>query len=181
VPAQPQQLLLARQGNRPALQELIREYQGPIARFVVFRIGEDGGQYEDLCQAIFVKVVRNLPRLKSTEAFEAWLFRIATNACNDHLRRRRLRRRFFVALERRHLAIPDPPEAAPGIPDEVLRVAIDQLGAGPRELLALGTGKPRSYQELALLNGITVPAVKSRLFRARQQLRRILVRAESDP
>jgi RNA polymerase sigma-70 factor (ECF subfamily) len=163
----------ARLGEEGALEELIRTYQQRVARFVVTQTG-DWAHCEDLCQAIFVKMVLGIRKLDSPAAFEAWLFRIARNACTDHLRRQRWRRKLFVPLEARHESIaPEPMPATDGRGEEVAG-ALLRLAVGQRQLVALSIERPRSYEELASLTGTSVPSVKSRLFRARERLRGLL-------
>ncbi|MHB8420831.1 MAG: RNA polymerase sigma factor [Myxococcales bacterium] len=162
----------ARAGDGRALRDLIGAWQGPVARFVLSQVGE-GAEVEDLCQAIFVKMVRGLPRLKAPEAFEGWLFQIARNACRDWQRRRRWTRRLFVALGREHEAVAASEAPAPVDGSAALAAALQQLPAGQRELIALSLDGSRSYEELARAQAVSVPALKSRLFRAREKLRRL--------
>jgi RNA polymerase sigma-70 factor (ECF subfamily) len=100
----------ARAGDERAMEELIREYQGRVAKFVIAQCGED--HYEDVCQTIFVKMVLGLPRLKSAEMFEPWLFKIARNACMDHLRRRMLWLRIFDSYQPWHETVAQPVHGA---------------------------------------------------------------------
>src|SRR5579871_4782783 len=90
-------------GDRRALETLIRNYQTRVAKFVMSETG-DRAHCEDLCQAIFVKMVLALPKLRTRERFEPWLFQIARNVCRDHLRKRRGWRRLFVASASAHEA-----------------------------------------------------------------------------
>jgi RNA polymerase sigma-70 factor (ECF subfamily) len=177
MPLEPDQILRARAGDERALEALIRHYQEPVARLVVAKTGA-GEHYEDLCQAVFVKVVLGLPRLKSLESIEAWIFQIARNVCNDYLRRVRWRRRLFRPLERQDAVAPEEGEP-PGLEAEAVQVAMGRLTVGQQNLLALSVERPRSYEELAELQHISVPALKSRLFRARDRLRQ-LVRKEAE-
>jgi len=181
-------ILRARAGDQRALEDLIREYQQPIARFVSGRIA-DRNAIEDVCQGVFVKMVLSMSRLHTAEAFEPWLFRIAENACRDLQRRERWRRRLFVPFAERHdSAGPDDVAEAVSGPAQAelesaqlqrLRVGLEQVGAGQRQLLALCIERPRSYEELAALSHLSVSALKSRLFRARARLRRLMGRGES--
>lgn len=162
----------ARAGDERALEDLIRRYQGRIARFVIAQTGERH-DYEDLCQAIFVKMVLALPRLKRTEVFEAWLFRIARNVCIDHLRRRRWWQRIFVAYQTDHEPSADEPTRDEQRSAE-LGLAIDRLPEPERDLIALAREREYSYRELARLSNLSVGALKSRLFRARARLRKLM-------
>ncbi len=181
IPAE--QILRARAGDQRALEDLIRAYQQPVAGFVSVRIG-DRSAIQDVCQGIFVKMVLSLPRLRSVETFEPWLFRIAENACRDFQRRERWRRRLFVPLARGHDAA-GPEESSPSVQQAELaqrrlETGLAQLGAGQRQLLTLSIERPRSYEELAALSDLSVGALKSRLFRARAWVRRLLGRGETD-
>ncbi len=170
-------LASARAGDRRALAVLVETWQGPVARFVAARTGA-GDEVEDLCQTVFVKALLGLPRLRSPEAFEPWLFQLAHNVCRDHLRRRRRGRRLFARLDEGLAAVAA--ESGPNLsgPDaEVALAAIARLPDGQRRLLDLVAEKPsRSYDELARLCRISVSALKSRLFRARERLRKSMPR-----
>lgn len=80
----------ARVDDQDAMEQIIRAYQGRVAAMVISIIGDDD-DWEDVCQQIFVKMILGLRRLKATEMFEPWLFRIARNSSFDHLRRRHAR------------------------------------------------------------------------------------------
>ncbi len=177
APSQAEKILRARAGDEAALEELIRAYQERVARFVISRTSELE-QCEDLCQTVFIKMVLALPRLKSPETFEPWLFRIARNVCNDHLRRQRWRRRLFVPFEAQHEAV----AAAVPLPQRdggtAVREAMARLLPEQRRLIELSIDEPRSYQELAAVVNLSIPSVKSRLFRARTRLRQLLSKGE---
>ncbi|HEY5046762.1 MAG TPA: sigma-70 family RNA polymerase sigma factor [Rhizomicrobium sp.] len=166
-------------GNREAVEALIARYQGRVARFVIAQTA-DMAHYEDLCQTVFVKMVLALPRLRSAERFEPWLFQIARNACRDHLRTRRIWRRMFVAHEPQHDAVAAA-EIAPDRADaEKVARSIERLPQAQRELLKLSLDGRRSYEELAELARAGVSAVKSRLHRARENLRVILLAGDAE-
>jgi RNA polymerase sigma-70 factor (ECF subfamily) len=133
-------------------------------------IGNDA-TVEDLCQTAFMRMVSGLAALKSPESFESWLMRLARNVCVDHLRRERLRR-LFVPFSREHEQVAE----QPATPEEArlasLRRAVLGLPVRQRELVALLQEQELSYEELARITRSTVSSVKSRLFRAREELKR---------
>src|SRR5438477_10913784 len=144
-------ILWGRSGDREAVKRLIERHQGRIAKFVLSETG-DTNAYEDLCQAIFVKMVIGLPRLREPGRFEPWLFQIARNVCRDHLRARLGWRRYFVAYrtEHDHVAAPD---IHPGSEnEEQLANRLAELSPADRSLLLLNLDEKRSYQELARLS-----------------------------
>lgn len=172
-------MVRARDGDRRALEALIKRYQVRIAKFVVAQTGDDA-HYEDICQAVFVKMVLALPRLKSIERFEPWLYQIARNACLDHLRRRRGRRRLFVPFDTGHETVAAP---EPSMHEERFARVESGMTALPlrqRELLALSLDGKRSYRQLAALSRVSLATVKSRLHRAREALREILSKERSE-
>jgi RNA polymerase sigma-70 factor (ECF subfamily) len=179
-PRAPEELVLrGRSGDREALTRLIEANQGRIAKFV---LGEtrDANAYEDLCQAIFVKMVIGLPRLRETARFESWLFQIARNVCRDHLRARLGWRRYFVAWHAAHESIPAPAEDVQSGKENSLERTLAQLSADDRLLLRLHVEENRNYRELARLSNSTVAAIKSRLYRARKGLRDSMLAGDSE-
>jgi RNA polymerase sigma factor (sigma-70 family) len=167
----------ARTGDEAALTALIERYQARIARFVRSLVGADDDA-EDLCQTVFVKMVLSIGKLKASETFEPWLFLIARNTCRDHLRRRKWRR-LFVPWEVDHEQIAAPPVRTADISAAQIDRAMAGLPREQRELIALLRENDWSYEDLARITGASLPAVKSRLFRARGRLRDILGHGES--
>ncbi|HTT82007.1 MAG TPA: sigma-70 family RNA polymerase sigma factor [Rhizomicrobium sp.] len=166
-------VLRGRSGDRPALTELIRRYQTRMARFVIGQTGEN--HYEDLCQTVFVKMVLALPRLRATDRFESWLFQIARNVCRDHLRAGQGWRRLFVPLGPESEGVAADSAPAPKEDEKSLGRGLAQLPPEQRRLLELSLEQKRSHEELAAMTSTSVSAVKSRLFRARENLRGILL------
>jgi RNA polymerase sigma-70 factor (ECF subfamily) len=163
-------------GDAAAMEALIERYQPRVASFV-FACVSDGQAVEDLCQTIFYKMFLGLPRLEAVEKFEPWLFRIARNACFDYLRKRRLRRIFlpWKDVDARFTTTPDlMPDSARDRRVATFRQALMRLPKKQRELVALLQDDRLSYERLAEITNSSVSSVKSRLFRARRQLRKYL-------
>jgi RNA polymerase sigma-70 factor (ECF subfamily) len=179
APAPPPEdcILRGRRGDRQALEALIRNYQGRVARYVIAVTG-DADHYEDICQSIFVKMVLALPRLRETERFEPWLFQIARNACRDHLRARQGSRRMFVSFDPQHENVAAETAAETDEAGAIER-GLARLPEEQQNLLRLSLEERRSYEELARLSRSTLSAVKSRLWRARENLRELLLTGDS--
>ena len=170
----------ARRGDTAAQEALIRLYQQRIAGFVYAMTGE-AGNVEDLSQQIFVKMVHGLHGLKEAARFEAWLFRMARNVCLSHIRKRRWLGRFIAFDDVGGAQKYDPPAPPPEVSEEEreeaegrllwLQRAMASLPIGQRELLAMLQDREMSYEEMARITGASVGSVKSRLFRAREQLK----------
>jgi RNA polymerase sigma factor (sigma-70 family) len=165
-------------GCRRADEALIVLYRQRIARFVIAQTREEGS-YEDLCQTIFVKMVLGLPRLREHERFEPWLFQIARNVCRDHLRAKLGWRRLFVPYRDEHDAAAAPPDMQPDVSKSMLE-HIERLPDAQRALLRLSLDGSRSYEEMAELTRSSVSAVKSRLHRARENLKTLMLAGDSE-
>jgi len=164
----------SKSGDAEGMEILIERYQPRVAGFVFACVG-DGQAVDDLCQTIFYKMLLGLPRLEDDEKFESWLFRIARNACFDHLRRRRLRR-IFVPWQIEDNEFSSSAETAADSTDDrridAFRRALRSLPRKQRELVALLQDDQLSYEQLASITNSSVSSVKSRLFRARRRLRK---------
>jgi RNA polymerase sigma factor (sigma-70 family) len=155
-------------GCRRSAEALIVAHRQRIARFVIAQTRDDS-HYEDLCQTVFVKMVLGLPRLRDAERFEPWLFQIARNVCRDHLRAKLGWRRLFVPYQSEHAAAALP-EVAPDESEAVHR-HIERLPDAQRALMRLLLDGGKSYEEMAVITQSSVSAVKSRLHRARENLK----------
>lgn len=158
-------------GDMDSQDALIRSYQDRLAGFVFAQTGK-ADAVEDLTQDIFLKMLLKLPQLRAVEKFEPWLFRLARNACRDHFRREKWRQFLVpVAPGLGEIASTAPP---PGPGHEEFLAALQSLPPSQRELLVLLQEQEWSYAELAEITGSSISSVKSRLFRARANLKEIL-------
>jgi RNA polymerase sigma-70 factor (ECF subfamily) len=174
------QALVARvaRGDLDAFDLLVTRYQGRVygiaANFAANR--DDAG---DLAQEVFLKAYRSLCSFRGQSAFSTWLYRIAVNACVDYVRRQGRRGWLQVA--------PDP-AAAPGEPEldpqqelerkelrSTLGRAIGGLSLKLRVALVLHDIEGLTHEEMAQVVGCSVGTTKSRLFRAREEVRRRLL------
>lgn len=159
----------AQQGDLAAQGDLIVAYQKRVAGFAYALLGR-ADAVEDIAQVVFMKMVRALPRLAAPSQFEAWLFRLARNTCVDHIRRQKLRR-VFLPFAPEHDEIAEAPPPVDRAEIEALRFALQKLPVKDRALLALAE-QGATQQEMAEATGRSVPAIKARLFRAREKLRK---------
>ncbi len=160
----------AQTGDEEAQRILILSYQHRVAGFI-YTITNRSDSVEDLAQIVFIKMIRALPRLSQPAQFEAWLFRLARNACIDHIRRERWQK-FLTPLENgeRVLDIPDKPAGIDAEELDAINHALSKLKPKDRALIALAQ-EGRSQVEMAEITGISVVALKARLHRAREQLK----------
>jgi RNA polymerase sigma-70 factor (ECF subfamily) len=164
-----QLVLRAQAGEERAQEELIAAYQRRLGGFIYGMI-PDPSQVDDLCQAVFVKMVLALPQLRDPERFEAWLFKMARNRCLSHLRREKFRR-LFSPLSDDHHEVAAPPAAEAGADLLLLRAALREMPERERALLLQVQDRESDYRRLAAGMGIGVGALKTRVHRAKQALK----------
>jgi RNA polymerase sigma-70 factor (ECF subfamily) len=166
----------ARNGNGEAFTWLVRSFQTPTYQFIL-RMVRRPATAEDLSQDVFVRLWRHLGEIESAELLPGWLRRVAANAVIDHWRKEEARgRRMKILREHpvaRYTVKPSSRMETQEVFDTV-RAALDDLPAKLRSVLLLRTQEGMSYEEVAEVLGMSVHAVRSRLFRARQELHEIL-------
>jgi len=176
----------AKKGDDSAFEELVRRYDRNV-----FRIAQHSTQNredaEDVVQEAFLKAYSNLAEFQEQSKFYTWLVRIAVNEALMKLRRRKPER--TVSLDEDVKTEDDslPREVADWSPNpeqmynqaelrDILTRTIQGLPAGFRTVFVLRDVEGLSTEETAQALELSVPAVKSRLLRARLQLRERLNR-----
>jgi len=161
-----------RHGDTEAAGELFEQYSPALLRFSD-RLLSDRGAAEEVTQEVFVKVITRAHQYDGRADVSSWLFAIAANACRD--RRRRDRRAMVVPLE----AVAEPAQKGEGVESRLLarerrgavREALESLSEEQREALVLARYHGLPYSEIASVLGISVGAVKTRIFRAVETLK----------
>lgn len=157
---------LAREGRDGAYEELVRRHQGEVFRTALRMVG-NRTDAEDITQDVFVRAWRALPRFRGDSLFSTWLYRVVVNQCLSSERRRRA----DAILAERADTAPGPSQHAEGRAQlEDLYRALRALTAEQRAVVVLREFEGLSYDEIAVVLDITVPAVKSRLHRARLEV-----------
>ena len=159
----------ARIGDMAAQSELVRRYTARISGFVRPILCQPSS-VEDVVQVVFIKMVRRFKLLRSSAAFESWLFRLARNTALDFIRRRRCRP-FTVADDRQLENTID--QSSERCVDEILEafeIAIRRLNPLDQQLVRMVV-QGHSYTVAAEETGLSVGAVKVRLCRVRPFLR----------
>jgi len=172
-PADAQLVALAREVPADALEAMYAAYKGRIYTFLLRFLG-DPELADDVTQETFTKAYRALGTLSNGHRVLPWLYRIASNAAIDQIRRRR---RFgWLRLG----AVKDTPEE-PHVRDEHGRVperehiqaVLRSLPAENAMALLLHAVEGYSYTEIAEIQGCTMTAVRSRIARARASFKRV--------
>ncbi len=164
APAEPW-LAAARQGEPEALEQFYAAYRGPLYG-LCFRILGHAEDAEDALQAAFIRAFRELPRFRGDSSVKTWVYRIAIHECLN-LRRKR---REVCGLEEQRASAGD---GVPALCETLLvEQALSRLSPEHRGVLALRFWEGLSGAEIAQVLGITGPAAKMRLHRARVEFRR---------
>lgn len=172
----------AQGGSHKAFETLVRKYQRQIANLIYLSMGSRD-DVEDLLQEVFVRAYRSLPRFKFDASFFSWLYRIGLNLCIDEIRKKKIRR--IVSLDfltedaienqrQEHSSLLSNEGTLYDERKEIIRDALQQLSMEHRQIILLREYEDLSYEEIAKTLHISVQAVKSRLFRARAELKELL-------
>lgn len=175
----------ARAGDPGAQRALVERYRETVYRLARSATGDTEEAF-DIAQEAFVAAFAALNRYDPERPFKAWISAITLNKCRDWARRRAVRR--FIGL-------PMPEQAADWIADDAPSAetlvadrselaaaarAIAKLPASLKDVLILCTIEGLSQQETATTLGISLKAVETRLYRARQKLM-VFLRGDTDP
>jgi len=157
-------------GDVDAFEELVRRLQRRVYGFA-FQHLRDPDEAHDLAQEIFVKLYRNLARFDPERPFEPWFWKLAANTTINYRRKR-------VPLPSEPVDEVVESAADPRSHDPVLVQALAQLDPGYRLPILLHYYADLSLEQVGIALNLSVPAIKSRLHRARAQLRNSLAEAE---
>lgn len=166
-------------GSEYAFQTLVERYQRPVFSLVA-RMVKDRGIAEDVTQEVFVKAWRALPRYDPKRRFASWLFKIASNAAIDQLRRKQLP---TTPIE---TADPDRSSILDRVADErsespdtlvkrrelsaALEAAVAALRPEYRLVILLRFREDLPYRDIAEATGMPLGTVKTNLRRARREI-----------
>ena len=185
-------MVRVRAGDRAAFTELVECHQQRVVGTVARMLGPDAADAEDIGQQVFLRVWKSADRYEPTAKFTTWLYTITRNLVFNEMRRRKHRpttsldaapgqdagghgHDHAARLEDFHAPAPD----ADLLQAELQQAVADAIAGLPEQqrlAMVLRRYEDLPYEEIARVLGLTVPAVKSLLFRARVLLREKLVR-----
>lgn len=181
-----QLVLEARAGNNAAFDRLVLKYQDQIFN-LCFRMLGDYDEANDCAQETFIKVYSNIKGFKFKSGFSTWLYRIAVNTCRNNISSLSTRMRKKMTRldnpcihaesdERRKIEILDESSNPADIyerkeRDILIQKAIEALSVNERAVIVLCDIEGKSYEEISEITGFKEGTVKSRLSRARRELR----------
>lgn len=170
-------------GEKKAFELLIQKYQRRIYH-LIYRITQDSDMVEPLAQEVFLRAYRSISAFQGKSQFYTWIYRIAVNTCLSHIKRGSPEDSYENPHEINpgHYH-PDAISAQPEDPEQQLlrkefyRYLLGSIRKLPEELqttIVLREFMNLNYEEIAEVLEIPLGTVRSRIFRARAQLREAL-------
>lgn len=172
-----------RAGDEGAFKSLVANYQDLVYNTALGFV-QNSEDAEDVTQEVFIQVYRSIDQFKGDARLSTWIYRITTTKALDHIRSRKRKKRFAfitslfgpndelvhepVDFQHPGVALDRKEQAA------LLFRMIDQLPENQKVAFTLHKSEELSYQEIADVMKLSVSAVESLLFRARQNLRKLL-------
>jgi RNA polymerase sigma-70 factor, ECF subfamily len=162
-------------GDPSTFESIVRTYQDRIYNLCYYLLGNPQDA-EDAAQEVFIKAFRNLKDFQPEASLYTWLYRIGVNTCLDH--KRKLRPEPLEnESQAESLASTEPsPERRYQFKEigQVINSALEQLSKNSRAVIVLKEIEGLPYEEIAEVLNTSVGTIKSRLSRAREELRRFL-------
>jgi RNA polymerase sigma-70 factor (ECF subfamily) len=181
--------LIAR--DEQAFSELVRAYERRVFALVVRMIG-NSAEAEELAQDVFVQVFKAIGSFRGESKLSTWIYRIAINICKNRSKYLKVRhtneQEEIQALEERtpmteargsnvaRVERPDEMVAGKQV-ERIVQQAILELEPSFRECLVLRDVEDLSYEEIGAITGLPEGTVKSRIHRARTQLKELVEQA----
>ena len=159
-------------GDESTFRLLVQRHQEKVRNIVYLTLGLSEA-VDDISQEVFITVYRNLKHFRFESQFTTWLYRITVNKCKDYLRKKNVRR-IFVPLKE---ADNKPGSYSSTEDKDISNIVMDAISKLPYKLkmpLLLKDIEGFSYQEIAETMNCEIGTVKSRIFRARTGLKKIL-------
>ena len=166
-------------GDDTAFSTLVGKYQKPVHALAWRKIG-DFHIAEDITQETFLKAYQKLSTLKEPRSFASWLYVITANRCNTWLRKRRLRTQPLetasgVELEKATYSGYVSAENERTMAEaqrEVVKKLLAKLKESDRTVITLYYFGGMSYEEISKFLGVSVGAIKNRVYRAQERLKK---------
>jgi len=177
-------IVCACRGDDEAFTQLVESYQRPVFN-LCYRMLGDPAEAEDAAQETFIRAYTRLASYDVNRKFSSWLLAIASHYCIDQLRRRRFG---LVSLDDLPSgnwlsdAGPEPEQVALSHEAQhYVRALLNTLPPDYRAAVILRYWHELSYEEIAETLDATLPAIKSRLFRARQTMAQSAMHLKATP
>ena len=166
-------------GDETAFSELVRKYQRSVHALAWRKIG-DFHIAEDITQETFLKAYQRLSTLKEPQSFASWLYVITANQCNTWLRKKRFRTQSLedtssAQLERANYSgyvIEENERMTVETQREIVKKLLTKLKESDRTVITLYYFGGMTYEEISRFLGVSVGAIKNRVYRAQERLKK---------
>ena len=165
-------------GDNSTFRLLVQRHQEKVRNIIYLTLSQSD-VVDDLAQEVFITVHKNLKNFRFESQFTTWLYRITVNKCKDYLRKKNVRKIFVPIKE----ADEKPDYTSLAETDDITKIVKEAIAKLPNKLripLLLKDIEGFSYQEIAETLNCEMGTVKSRIFRAREGLKKILQPIESE-
>jgi RNA polymerase sigma factor (sigma-70 family) len=166
-------VVLARGGSREALNRLVRRWTPKLTRFTARKVGS-ANLAGDIVQDTWMAAIKGLKRLDDASLFPAWLYRIAHRKCVDAIRDNQRQRRLLARAQAEPETVPGSVNPSTTFDLTSVTGAIGQLTEEQRDVVQLFYGEELSIADIAAVLGVPGGTVKSRLYHARESLKKQL-------
>lgn len=173
---------LAKQGNHEAFNSLVERYKSPIYTLCLY-LTRNVQNSEDLVQETFIRLYKNLPYIEPRAQFKTFIFGIARNLALNQIRNEQRKKSFLSRLldfwNYNHKE-PTTNSSMIWSPEEknelnsIIQQCMLELSPEHREILLLREMQGLDYESIAEVLGCQIGTVRSRLARARAQLRKVI-------
>ncbi len=165
-------------GEESVFGELLKRHKDKV-RNIIYITLTNSDLVDDIAQEVFITVYRNLKSFRFESQFTTWIYRITINKCKDHLRKKNIRRIFLPLNDE----IEEPAFESVNENSDIKQIVRNAIAALPDKLripLVLKDIEGFSYQEIAESMDCEIGTVKSRIFRAREALKKLLQPLEKE-
>ncbi len=178
----------ALKGDMQSFEELIYQYEKKVYN-VALRVFKNPEDAKDISQDVFIKIYKNLDKFDNKSSFSTWIYRITTNTCIDELRKRKGKETVSIDNDieddegrfKREFADNEPTPEEKVISkegeSEIIK-SMNTLSDEHRTIIVMRDIEGLSYTEISEIIGVSIGTVKSRISRARLQLKNIILKRE---
>jgi len=175
----------AKNGDIDAFEEIVKTYEKKIYNLALRYVGNSEDAY-DVSQEVFIRVYKSINSFKEESSFSTWIYRVAVNICIDHMRKSKKSNTVSMTREddegnEEQMEIEDTSYSPEKVYDRIelrenIKNALDELSEDHRQVIILRDINGLNYEDIGRILDLGEGTVKSRIFRAREKLCRILSR-----
>ncbi len=158
-------------GDDGAFEQLVHRYHPKLRYFLRKLLGQDSDA-DDILQETWLEAHAGREKLRATEAFAAWIYRIAHNKAMGLMRKQKRLPKFLTEAEIPEIESVEPDEPFSPESAAAINTCLDKLTPTHKEVLVLRFLEDMTYEDIAAVVDCQIGTVRSRIYYARQALRR---------